>query len=288
MKLALGTAQFGLDYGVANKRGRVQRDTVRAILDYAAINGIDTLDTAIAYGDSEQSLGEVSVASWRIISKLPAIPETVVDVAAWVRSSLDGSLRRLQVGSLQGLLLHRTQELHGPRGEILFQTLESLKADGLVEKIGVSIYAPEELNALWPRYRFDLVQAPYNVFDRSIETSGWLERLADSGVEVHSRSAFLQGLLLMEPADRPEKFHRWQSLWQRWDQWLEYQRISALEACLGFCFAQPLIHRIVVGVDSLAHLQEIIGYASVTATMPPDELKCLDADLINPSRWSAL
>ena len=288
MKIALGTVQFGLAYGVANAGGKVNPAQAREILRYAENSGLDTLDTAIAYGDSEQSLGEAGVDDWQIVSKLPGIPETVVDVATWVRRSLEGSLRRLRVGRLQGLLLHRSQELLGPYGEVLFRALEGLKADGLVEKIGVSIYAPEELAALLPRYRLDLIQTPYNVLDRRISSSGWLERLVQEGVEIHSRSAFLQGLLLMAPTKRPEGFRRWQAVLNKWDQWCAHHKISSLEACLGFCLAQPQISKVVVGVDSLIHLQEIITCASSNLISPPDDLECSDEDLINPSCWSAL
>ena len=288
MKLALGTAQFGLDYGVANLQGKVEQGVARAILDYGAQHGIDTIDTAIAYGDSEECLGAIGVSGWQIISKLPAMPETVADVAQWAQNSLEGSLRRLRLTRLQGLLLHRSQDLLGPHGEKLYRTLDSMKADGLVDKIGISIYDPRELEILWPLYRFDLVQTPYNLFDRRIEISGWLEILARSGAEVHSRSAFLQGLLLMEPTKRPKKFRRWQALWKRWDQWLKEEKITALQACLSFCFAQHRINRVVVGVDSMAHLQEIIDSASATTSVPPDDLICADVDLLNPSRWSTL
>lgn len=288
MKIALGTAQFGLTYGVANTRGQVVLDEAYKILTYALSSGIDTIDTAIAYGESEQRLGEIGIDGWKVVSKLPAIPEQAADVASWVFESVRGSLHRLKVSKLYGLLLHRSQELLCPQGNDLYLALKALKREGLVEKIGVSVYGPEELDALWPHFEFDLVQAPYNIIDRRIVSTGWLMRLHQKGIEVHTRSAFLQGLLLMSPEERPVVFSRWHSLFSQWDAWVAKQSVSQLQACLGFAFSQPGISRVVVGVDSLRHLQEILSCSSGVSSTPPDGILSNDEDLINPSRWGSL
>ena len=211
--LSLGTAQFGLPYGVANQRGQISLDDARAILRCAESAGIDTLDTAIAYGDSEDRLGEIGVASWQVISKLPGIPEDCTDVATWVSHAVEASLCRLGISQLRVLLLHCPAQLLSEQGEVLYAALAQQKRNGLVKKIGVSIYEPDELNALCLNFDFDVVQAPFNIFDRRMIDSGWLVRLSQRGIEVHVRSVFLQGLLLQQPVDRPIKFQRWRSLW---------------------------------------------------------------------------
>lgn len=288
-RLALGTAQFGLPYGISNRQGQVTPDGVRAILRYAEASGLDTLDTAIAYGNSEQRLGEAGVFQWQVVSKLPAIPDGCPDVAAWVGALVSASLQRLQVRQLRGLLLHRPEQLLGAQGEALYSVLTQLKNDGRVQKIGVSIYAPEELDALCARFSLDIVQAPFNLFDRRLIDTGWLSRLSRQGIEVHARSVFLQGLLLMQAATRPEKFNRWQPLWNRWQQWLADTRLTPLQACLRDALAQPEIARVIVGVESEAQLKEILLAAEGDIPMVPAELyRCNDLDLINPSRWGTL
>jgi aryl-alcohol dehydrogenase-like predicted oxidoreductase len=282
----LGTAQFGLPYGVANDTGQVGRDEARAILACARDGGIDTLDTAMAYGDSELRLGEAGVERWQVISKLAAIPPSCPDVAAWVHESVRGSLARLGIPRLSGLLLHRPQELLGDHGQILYRALGAVKEQGLVAKIGVSIYGPEELDALSPYFRFDLVQAPFNIVDRRMATSGWLKKLHESGAEVHIRSAFLQGLLLMDEARRPAFFQRWQPLWREWHRWLAEQALTPLQACLGFVLAQPEVDRVVLGIDSIEHLRGILAIAGAPAAAPPITLASQDPDLVNPARWS--
>lgn len=285
-RLALGTAQFGLPYGVANHTGQVGRHEAGAILAHARDAGMDTLDTAMAYGESELRLGEIGVEGWKVISKLPAIPPSCPDVAVWVQESVRGSLARLRIPRLSGLLLHRPQELLGGQGQILYRSLSLLKEQGLVVKIGVSIYGPEELDALNPHFRFDLVQAPFNIVDRRMATSGWLKKLHQSGTEVHIRSAFLQGLLLMDERRRPAYFQRWQPLWKEWHCWLVEQAVSPLQACLGFVLAQPEVDRVVLGIDSLEHLRGILVSAGAPTVAPPTTLASQDLDLINPARWS--
>lgn len=285
-RLALGTVQFGVPYGIANQTGQVSCNEVAAILDYAVNAGLNTLDTAIAYGESEQRLGEIGVKQWRIITKLPPVPESCTDVHAWVQKSILGSLERLRAPKLHGLLLHRPQQLLGPQGNVLYRALVASKDQGKVEKIGVSIYDPAELDILCSQYQLDVVQAPFNIIDRRLATSGWLTRLHESGTEIHVRSVFLQGLLLMKAAIRPATFNRWQPLWQQWHGWLSEQRLTPLQACLGFVLTHPQIDRVVVGVDSLMQLKGIIANVEMPVVELPSTLVSEDMDLINPSRWA--
>jgi aryl-alcohol dehydrogenase-like predicted oxidoreductase len=131
------------------------------------------------------------------------------------------------------------------------------------------------------------VQSPFNIVDRRLAESGWLHRLNESGTEVHVRSIFLQGLLLMPAAARPAKFRQWQPLWDSWHRWLQETRQTPVQACLGFALSPPEVARIVVGVDSLPQLQEILRAVDAPCTAAPRALMSDDPNLINPSRWSA-
>jgi aryl-alcohol dehydrogenase-like predicted oxidoreductase len=287
-RLALGTVQFGIPYGISNQQGKVSLDSATEILNHAHIAGINTLDTAISYGDSENCLGQIGVKDWQVVSKLSELPIGTNDVLSWARESVHRSLQRLQIPQLYGLLLHRPQQLLSPQGQELHNALNLLKEEGLVNKIGISIYSPTELEELFDRFAFDLVQAPFNIFDRSLKQSGWLSRLKVAGVEVHVRSIFLQGLLLMNPFHRPTYFNRWQPLWTEWEQWLHTNNLTALQACLSFVLSNSDIDRVVVGVDSLSQLQEILAATTIEAVKPPDKLCCDDPDLINPARWQLI
>ncbi|WP_205633449.1 aldo/keto reductase [Methylobacillus sp. MM3] len=283
-RLALGTAQLGLRYGVANTVGQVPRHAAYSILERAAQAGIDTLDTAIAYGDSEACLGEYGVADWHVITKLPALPNTLANVETWVESQVVCSLERLRIPRLGALLLHRPMDLLGERGPQLLQALHSLRQGGLFEAIGVSIYAPDELDRLWKVFRPDLVQVPLNVLDRRLIHTGWLDRLHKVGVRVHIRSVFLQGLLLMSAQSRPDYFQPWRELLDAWSAWCCEHRCSALRSALGFALAQKGVERVIVGVDSISQLEDILE-ASAQPPLPLPDLYSDNLKLLEPSRW---
>lgn len=287
-RLALGSAQFGFTYGIANQRGKVSYDEVTHILKVAKAVGIDTLDTAIAYGDSEARLGEIGVQEWKVITKLPSLPSQDSSIRQWVHDLCSASCERLKVEKVYGLLLHRPMELLQPYGSELYAALKELKVEGKVEKIGVSIYAPEDLEALYPQFCFDIVQTPFNGLDQRIVRSGWLARLKAEGVEVHARSIFLQGLLLMTPENRPTQFARWSHLWNQFHAWLRESKFTPLQACLGCAFHEQGFDRILVGVDSLNQLQEILDTLQIELPSWPVHLVSDDLDLIHPSRWETL
>ena len=279
MKLGLGTVQIGLPYGVSNSTGEVSIDEASSILQRARAAGIRTIDTAAAYGDSESRLGQLGLDGFQVVSKVAGVkPDMLTD-------AVTASISRLRVDSLHGLLLHRASDLLGNDGGDVWRTLERLKADGLVEKIGVSVYRPEELDTLPHSIRPDLVQLPYNILDRRMETSGWLSRLKAMGVEIHARSAFLQGLLLMEAESRPSRFSRWNTIWTIYEAWLAENNLTRLESCLGFALANPLLDRIIVGTQSASQLSQLLAVEPLVTPVPVT-LAVLDDDLINPANWN--
>jgi aryl-alcohol dehydrogenase-like predicted oxidoreductase len=286
--LVLGTAQFGLNYGIANHAGQTTPNEARHILRLAASRGVRIVDTAVAYGDSESRLGDIGLQNWGVISKIPGVPDTTANVRHWVKESVESSLSRLRIVRLHGLLLHQPEQLLGPAGPALYAALLELKNDGLAQNIGISIYDPSELDELCLRYDFDIVQCPFNVLDRRLIDSGWLYRLREQGTQLHVRSIFLQGLLLMSRQARPAKFSRWSDLWSTWEQWLERSTVTPLQACLNFALSFPEIRHVVLGVDHVRHLQEILAAIGRELPAVPENLRCRDLDLINPSRWNTL
>lgn len=284
MKLALGTAQFGLAYGIANPQPQISLTESQAIIAYAHQQGMHVIDTAIGYGNSEERLGEIGVQSWKIISKLPEIPATE-NVQAWIYQSVKASLEKLKVKSLYGLLLHRPSQLLGDKGVAIYAALQQLKSDGLVEKIGASIYQPSELDVLLAIGKMDVIQSPLSVLDRRLITSGWLDRLADQGIEIHARSVFLQGILLMAADERPKKFDRWSNLWGSYQKWLHDTGMSPLQACLAYVSSIPQVQQVVVGVNGLNHIKEILDAQIDKAPAWSSDLAIDDEALLNPLSW---
>ncbi len=285
IKLALGTVQFGLAYGIANRDGQVNQATIANMLKEASLSGIDTLDTAIAYGDSELCLGKAGIEDFKVITKLPAIPHLEISTT-WINKQLNASFARLKTTKVYALLLHRPEQLLEENGFVLYQALEKLKQENKVKKIGISVYNPSELIAIMERYPIDLVQIPFNLVDRRLLQADYLAQLKQNGVEVHVRSVFLQGLLLMPKAAIPAKFSPWEGIWTKWHTWLQENNISALQACLSFPLGFSEIDRVVIGADNLMQLREIIAITDNLISLDdlPD-LSIQDEKLINPSLW---
>ena len=286
-KLALGTAQFGLDYGVSNRSGKTPPEEALQMIGLARLHGIDTLDTAISYGESERLLGEIGVKDFKIITKLPGYASDYGSVEAWVTKQVEASLVRLRVDRIHGLLLHQPRDILETHFDELVRSLQKIKRDGLVEKIGVSIYRPSELEKLVSYDVTDLISAPYNVIDRRVEQSGWLLRLTSQGSEVHVRSVFLQGLLLMSRLEATALFPRWEGKWRSWEHGLQAFCTSAREACLSLLLRKPEATKVVVGAESLIQLEQLIQISHEPLIEEDFDFMVDDEEkLVNPSWWN--
>ena len=281
MKLALGTAQFGLDYGISNTTGKVSDHELQQILQVADDAGITLLDTAQAYGDAESRLGQTMTNNFQIISKLA--PGTT---AATARTAVLHSLNQLKQPNLYGLMLHRTQDYCSE----LWQELQLMQSAGFIGKLGISVYTPEELDAWYAHNpQPSLVQLPANLLDQRFLRSGWLDRLKDAQCEIHVRSVFLQGLLLMPPTQRPHRFSRFNAQFSSFD--ILAQQYGRLNLALAIQYVMPQIDRFVIGCCSAAELSDIVKACQQAPLLNTSELASLmsdDIQLLNPALWGQL
>ncbi len=287
MKLAIGTAQFGLDYGIANDHGKVSQKEIKKILDLARSSNISLLDTAMDYGDSEFKIGKAGSKGFNIVSKIGDIPVNKKNTKDFIYNKLKNTLDDLGIKSLYGLLLHRPENLLNKNGLAIYETLSEFKEMGLVKKIGISIYEPDDLNKIIPNFKLDIVQSPINIFDRRLINSFWVDELKKKGIEIHARSVFLQGLLLIDPSKRSTYFKKWNRLFKEYDEWLYEKKISNFELCIRYVLSQDSIDKVIIGIDSCKQLKEIIDlYSSKSEKLTvPNELFSNDKSLINPSCW---
>jgi aryl-alcohol dehydrogenase-like predicted oxidoreductase len=291
-KLGLGTVQWGMRYGIANRLGRPEATEVTQILQAAWQAGISLLDTAYVYGDAESVIGQNvdKAQDWHFVTKtLPIQSKVFGDVEATdLYGAFDESLKRLRRSSVYGLLVHSAESLLSPGADRLWGVLQEIKTKGFASKIGVSVYEPDQLNQILDSYQIDIVQLPFNLYDQRFLQTGLLDRLKLSGVEVHVRSTFLQGLLLMPVEQLPEKFTAIR------DHHIHYQRqcgvsgITPLQASLRFCLNQSKVDRVIVGCETLSQFTEILKAAREAKTcLPAPESFALEDDFaIDPRRWS--
>ena len=289
-KIALGTVQFGMDYGINSISGQVLPAEIKDILNYAYRQNIDLLDTAPAYGNSEQVLGKCNSHEFKIVTKTRHFDclEIGNREAQLLDSDFSQSLTDLKKDRVYGVLFHNANDLLKHGSDKLFNRLNDFKQAGKIKKIGVSIYNHEQLQSIIDNFDIDLVQLPFNILDRRLVDSGMFRILQDRDVEIHARSVFLQGLLLMTEQSRPGKFKRWGALWKVWHEWLNDNQITALEATIRHAISMPEISKVLVGVDTADQLKEIVmATPGVLPDIPP-EMFTNDADLLNPSNWGKL
>lgn len=260
-KIALGTVQFGMNYGVSNKTGQVSVEEIEKILAFCKSNGIDVLDTAQGYGESEKVLGKFELKFFKVITKL------IGD------ARLEYSLENLNMDKIYALMFHRENECNDKTWKIY----EGYKDQGLVSKIGVSVYTPKILIKLLERYPIEIVQVPMNILDQRFIP--YLPMLKEKGIEIHTRSTFLQGLLLMDSI--PEYFNPVMNIISE----IPHPR---LEHSLNFVKKQ-MIDKVVVGVTRPEELTAIYKAYSIDLNGYKYESFAInDENYINPANWRFL
>ena len=284
-KMGLGSVQWGSAYGVANAAGVVPSATeVGGMLGAAHEAGITLLDTAWSYGNAEFVIGQhaAAVRGWQIITKAPDAAELGLTEA------FDQSLQRMHRENVHGLLLHDADGLLTPDGRRLWSALQAIRARGLAMKIGVSVYDPHQLERILDAYPIDIVQLPFNLFDQRFLRAGLLDRLRCDGIEVHTRSAFLQGVLLMPLARLPQGLSGLRGHHQNLQRALEKSGATPLAASLRFCLEQPQIDRVIVGCESRDQLDAILKVAAMPdMRLAGAEMFAVDDEaLIDPRRWA--
>lgn len=250
-KIGLGTVQFGLDYGVNNKTGKISSKEAGKILKYALTSGIDTIDTAYNYGDSEEVIGNFILrnkADFNIISKVPSSNPKEVDLY------LNQTLSKLKQDWLYGYLIHDFNSFLQNK-EILSE-IQKYK-DKKIKKIGFSLYYPSELEYLFNNnISFDIVQIPFNIFDQRFNKL--LPILKKRNVEIHTRSVFLQGLVFKQISELEGIFVKLEDKLTALCLLSVQSDITVSSLCLNFALLNPYIDKVIIGVDSLNNLKENI------------------------------
>lgn len=271
-KLGLGTVQFGLTYGISNTSGKTLVDEVQKIIDIARKHQLDMLDSASAYGDAEEVLGKSNLSGFKVVSKFlpPALGPNI-------KEQLHQSLSNLGIKSLYGLLAHRPMDLLEHPEQ--WDELQSMKFEGKVGKIGFSLNEPEEIDRLLAQgFIPDLVQVPYNYFDRRFKPA--LIELKETGCEIHTRSAFLQGLFFLAPRNLDNYFAEIKPVLKE----IHQSKEPLPGRLLKFVIDNPFIDKVIIGVENSYQLEQNIAELENASSLPQLNMKISDNILI-PSRW---
>lgn len=276
-KLALGSAQFGLNYGISNTEGITNKNNVKKILEFASNIGIQYVDTAQAYGSSEKVLGELCPDNIEIISKINPKGFNSEDFI----KTIDKSLNLLKRESIFGMMFHQVPHFY--KGQKYVDEVLKCKESGKIRNYGVSVYSPNDLEEFIGRYGYpDIVQLPYNYFDRRFEYM--LSNLSLNGVKVFSRSVFLQGLFFLN-IDKLTPHFNSIKLELGEIQALFHSKSELAGALLGFVLSNNHIYQNVIGVNSVEQLKENID--SISDCLVSRELGIrIEENVLNPSLWN--
>ncbi len=248
-KLSLGTAQFGLNYGIANKKGKIPKNETFEILGYACNSGVDTIDTAHAYGESEEIIGEFiahTKSDFKVISKLPFLEKKHSDIKRIIYTSLS----RLRMKDIYGYLVHGFKDFL--EDHTLWNVLEDLKENKIIKNIGFSIYKIEELESiLGEDVNLDILQVPYSVFDRRFER--FFPILKEKNIKIYTRSIFLQGLAFLGRNDLSDNLLGARGYLKRLRDLAIENRVPISALCLNFVLLNPYVDNAIIGVDNRAH-----------------------------------
>lgn len=294
MRLALGTVQFGLNYGVSNQQGQVSKTQIEEILEQALSLGIDTLDCAAVYGESEQVLGKLTASSsFNIITKIPPLNHQQDSLLDY----FEQSLKNLQQKQVHGLLMHQANDLiTHPERDCFFQQLQRLKQQGKVKQIGVSVYSPEQLQQIAQHFPINLAQVPVNVFDQRFLTNETIDLCSQKNIKLHARSLFLQGLVFINEQDLPNYFAPYKAKIAEFSKLAKYLACSKLTLALAIVAQESLnlnnvFEKLVIGICNCQQLNEVVQayQQATTLAVTIEELAALEdkrLELINPSLWA--
>lgn len=289
MKLILGTVQFGLDYGINNSQGKPSFKTICNILDIAFDNKVKYLDTAEAYGDSQEVIGEYhgnSQNRFKIITKFSSSRK---DLDNGIIKRVKQNVAILNVDALYAYMFHSLQDFKTYHGLMKNEIME-LKKIGLIEKFGVSIYTNEEFEEVISNDQVDLIQIPFNLLDNMTLRGELIKRGKDHGKIIHTRSAFLQGLFFRNPKDDDKIVNVFKESLVTLNEIAEQEKMNIASLALNYCLQQDLIDNVLIGVDSLNQMQQnlmITGQKlSNGAIRKINEIKVDDPNFLNPSTWN--
>ena len=285
-KIIVGSANFDQQYGV--KKNFIKKNEIKKLFNLAAKNKIKVIDTSPLYKESEKIIGQINNNRFKVISKIPKKPKNIKkkEIVDWLKKSAINSLANLKIKKFECLLLQDANSLLSKNGKEIYKGMRSIKKSEITSKIGISIYDFKTLGQIIKRFKFDLVQAPLNIFDQRLIETGWLNKLKKRKIEVHVRSIFLQGILLLGRDQLPKKIKKFDRDWIKWENWLKLKNLKALQACSLFIFNQNKLDGVVIGFNNQNQLNQILKIQKMKNFVSEFDLNIKNNKLKDPRKWA--
>ena len=284
-KIILGSANFDQIYGI--KKNFIKKNEIKKLFNLALKNKIKTIDTSPLYNKSEKIIGLLNNNRFKIISKIPKPPKNIKreNIKKWLKQNVMISLKNLKIKKFECLLLHNANSLLCKNGDEIYKGIRNMKINGFTSKIGVSIYDFNVLDKILKKFKFNLIQAPFNILDQRLVEKGWLKKLKKRKIEVHARSIFLQGILLLKHNQLPKKLIKLSKKLMVWENWLKKNKFSSLQICLSFVLNQRQLDGIVVGYNNTNQLNQILKLKQIKNNFSLPNLNIKNKKLVDPREW---
>ena len=283
-RLILGTAQFGLDYGISNSDGKIPQDETEKILDKAYEFGIRKLDTASAYGDAEKVIGNYlkknKLKEFNITTKIYSKESSLEE-------HLELSLKNLEQNKISTLLFHSFETFLFYKTKIIdfYKRYHGRKFDHL----GVSVYTLDEMESLLDEKYVNKIQLPFNLFDRSKEKKDLIRKLRLRGKSIEVRSIYLQGLFFLSPESLNTRLSSFRSTLKELRIISNKYEQKIQDIALRYVISKSYLDEIVFGINKLEHLDELIKVDFTPLNKDIiDDIENLHIEnklLLNPTRW---
>jgi hypothetical protein len=284
-EIILGSANFNQIYGIT--KNFIKKKEIKRSFNLALKNNIRIIDTSPLYNKSEKIIGLLNNDKFKIISKIPKIPRNIKkkNIKKWVKLKVSNSLKNLKIKKFECLLLHNVDSLLSKNGNEIYKNIKNMKTIGLTNKIGISIYDFNILDKILKKFKFDLIQAPFNILDQRLVTTGWLKKLKKRKIKVYVRSIFLQGILLLKHNQLPEKLKKLNKNLIIWENWLKKNKFKPLQVCISFVLNQRQLDGIVVGYNNKNQLNQILKQKKMKSSFSIPNLNIRNRKLIDPRKW---
>lgn len=288
-KLILGAAQFSGGYGFDKAQNTLTKTEIKKIFNYMKDNGINFLDTSLEYNNVNKKIRSYKTKKIKFITKIKFNNDYLENknkkqIKNIIINRLFSSKKEINIKHFHSLLIHNFETLELDNQKKLFDVLLELKKIKELSKIGFSIYDFKKLKITLKRFIPDIIQCPYNIFDRRLNDVDLKKIIRKKKISIHVRSIFLQGLLLLDPVNLPKKFLRWKSKFKKWHDWSKKKDIKKIDAIFSFLKDNKDIDKIIFGVQNLKQLKEVLSLRT-KKTKIPGYLASNDKNLISPNLW---
>jgi aryl-alcohol dehydrogenase-like predicted oxidoreductase len=284
MKLVIGSAQLGMNYGLFNNK-KISGKEFKKIEKLVLKSKINFIDTATGYGESEKIIGKSKLKNLHIITKIKLPNKKNINVKSWLLKEISQSLSKLKIKKIYGVLIHNYKDLLGKHGKNYLLSLQELKRKNMIKKIGISVYEPQDIKKIWNLWKPDIIQVPFNPIDNRMLDSGWFNILKKFKVKIYVRSIFLQGLLINENSSF--KINKnYKIILNKYKNWCSRNNISLMQGCLHFVKQFKKIDYLIVGFNNYNQLKEIIDVFKKKQINIPRKFSTNKINLIDPRKWN--